>query len=346
MFAIVDFWRAIAVTLVVLSHTLIWWGNPIIGGIIEPSLLGSTGVAIFFVLTSFVLMLSLERLKETSNRLSLDFILRRLFRIYPLSIVIVTFYYYTNIPSGFDGGGNFIVKDVSISGFIQNLLLIQNFTIEKDIPGPLWSLPYEFQMYLLLPLIFSYVKSSDSKWKSIFLFFILCLIFFVATDKMDTINNLFSYFQVPIYAKWGLCFVPGVIAYYGQKEFKGEKINFIYIFPVMILILFSRMLDYDFFIQTLSAILVGFTLVLIKDNFNKHLKAISMIISKYSYGIYLSHMLAIYLGFELFGKTLTGCLVFVLSLIVLPLLCFHLIEKPFIGYGKRFCIKKFAKDNK
>lgn len=105
------------------------------------------------------------------------------------------------------------------------------------------------------------------------------------------------------------------------------------------------MLDYDFFIQILSAILVGFTLVMFKDDFHPFLKKIYATISKYSYGIYLSHMLAIYLGFELFGKSLTGWSVFLVSLFILPMLCFNLIEKPFIDYGKRLCIKKYKKSD-
>ncbi|WP_442496912.1 acyltransferase family protein [Methylobacter sp. sgz302048] len=343
MFAIVDLWRSIAVFLVVLAHTLTWWGNPVFFKFIKPSLLGLTGVAIFFVLTSYVLMFSLDRLKKTSNKLYIDFITRRFFRIYPLAIIAVILYYHFNIPSYFENGTDFLPAYVSVSGLIQNILLIQNFTVEKDILGPLWSLPYEFQMYLLLPIIFTYIGNTDSKWRGIFLFFILCLSFFVATDKMDTINKLFSYFEIPAYTKWGLCFIPGVMAYYAQKEFSGKKLNFAYIWPILGLILFSRILNYNFFIQILSAILVGFTLVIIKDDFNPYLKKMCSTISKYSYGIYLSHMLAIYLGFELFGKSLIGWMVFLMSLFILPVLCFHLIEKPFMDYGKRLCLKKYTR---
>jgi peptidoglycan/LPS O-acetylase OafA/YrhL len=307
-------------------------------------LLGSTGVVIFFVLTSYVLMMSLDRLQKTSNRLYIDFIMRRFFRIYPLAIFFVIFYALTNLPGHFEKGRSAMEGiHVNFSDFIQNLLLIQNFTIEKEILGPMWSLPYEFQMYLLLPIIFLIIGSTDSKWRGIFMFFILCLVFFVANEKINNINNLFSYFQIPEYAKWELCFIPGVIAYYAQKSFKAKQINFNYIWPILGLILFSRMLDYDFFIQILSAILVGFTLVIINDNFHPYLKKVYAVISKYSYGIYLSHMLAIYLGFELFGKTLIGWSVFLSSLLILPVLCFHLIEKPLIDYGKRLCEKKYNK---
>lgn len=48
-----------------------------------------TGVLIFFVHTSLVLLLSLERLDVTGWRLFAVFYTRRLFRIYPLSMLTV-----------------------------------------------------------------------------------------------------------------------------------------------------------------------------------------------------------------------------------------------------------------
>lgn len=345
MYPIVDLWRAIAVLLVVLAHTLLWFGNPIFLKYLEPSLLGSTGVAIFFVLTSYVLMLSMERIKLKSKHFYLDFMTRRFFRIYPLSVVIVIFYFFTNIPAYFPDGGELTSVNSTFMGFIQNLLLIQNFTLEENMIGPLWSLPYEFQMYLALPLIFLFFTTKDKKIQGLFLFFILCLAFFVANDKISNINNKFLYFQIPDYTKWGLCFIPGVIAYYIQKDLEIKKINFNYFWPILLLILFSRMLDYDFFIQILSAILVGFSLVLINDNFHTLLKKVSIIISKYSYGIYLTHMLSIYVGFELFGNTFLGWFTFIFTLIIFPLICYHLIEKPFIDIGKKLSIKYFERQS-
>lgn len=67
IYPIVDFWRSIAVFLVVVAYILLWWRNPIFFGILEPSQLDSTGVTIFFVLTSYVLMESMERLQNKSK---------------------------------------------------------------------------------------------------------------------------------------------------------------------------------------------------------------------------------------------------------------------------------------
>lgn len=344
IYPIVDLWRAIAVLLVVSAHTLLWFENPIFFKYFEPSLLGTTGVAIFFVLTSYVLMFSMDRIKEKSKYFYIDFINRRFFRIYPLAIFIIIIYGFFSIPSYDDANGQVVIYGLNnFDVFIQNILLIQNFTRVDEIVEPMWSLPYEFQMYLVLPIIFLFFITKDKKIQGLFMFFILCLAFFVAHSKIENINEKLVYFQIPSYAKWGLCFIPGVVAYYVQKDVKITKINFSYFVPIIILILLSRMLNYNFFIQVFSAILVGFTLVVLKDDFNGLIKKTAFIISKYSYGIYLTHTLSIFIGFHVVGNSFLGWVTFIVTLIVFPLFCYHLIEKPFINFGKSISIKYFER---
>jgi peptidoglycan/LPS O-acetylase OafA/YrhL len=81
-----DLLRAIAVLCVYFAHLLDALGRHDFGS------LGRFGVILFFVHTSFVLMGSLERLQQTGTddwTLTLGFWCRRLFRIYPLSILFV-----------------------------------------------------------------------------------------------------------------------------------------------------------------------------------------------------------------------------------------------------------------
>src|SRR4051812_41143854 len=81
-----DILRAVAVLAVVVSHALILTTpNPAPDALFN---LGHVGVLIFFVHTSYVLMLSLERQSQKApDRLWSRFMIRRVFRIYPLSIV-------------------------------------------------------------------------------------------------------------------------------------------------------------------------------------------------------------------------------------------------------------------
>ena len=88
-----DILRAIAVLFVLtdhLSNTQQWrlYG-------IRHEVVGHAGVLLFFVHTSLVLMLSLDREMEgarsSRSRIYLAFLVRRFFRIYPLSVVTVLF---------------------------------------------------------------------------------------------------------------------------------------------------------------------------------------------------------------------------------------------------------------
>ena len=83
-----DILRSLAVLLVLVSHTLLYSGHFGWCG-----WMGLTGVSIFFVHTSLVLMWSLERDPHTGR-----FYIRRAFRIYPLWLVILTLTLLAKLP--------------------------------------------------------------------------------------------------------------------------------------------------------------------------------------------------------------------------------------------------------
>jgi hypothetical protein len=118
--------RTIAVLLVVVSHLLLQLTN---GG--EPAFysfrtMGRVGVAIFFVHTTLVLMASLARHGPTA----IPFYVRRIFRIYPLSVAVVLFFallqWLSHMPT--DTGE-----------LLSNLFLVQNLTGDASLPRPLYA---------------------------------------------------------------------------------------------------------------------------------------------------------------------------------------------------------------
>jgi len=124
--------RGIAVLFVVFSH---------LGGLglflfpIPHDGIGKVGVWIFFVLSAFLLTKNLyQDIKITASSLSstIKYVVHRIFRIYPLYIVVLILHV--------------IRGHISIIGFIKHLALIQAW-------GELWAIPVEFQYYLLMPVI-------------------------------------------------------------------------------------------------------------------------------------------------------------------------------------------------
>ncbi|MGH9692964.1 MAG: acyltransferase family protein, partial [Bryobacteraceae bacterium] len=143
-----DFLRALAVLLVLGSHVLLVFGFPWEGTAIGAA--GRLGVLLFFIHTSLVLMMSLARLEKSRGGLAARFYIRRAFRIYPLVIVTIFAVVTLQIPKSPVTG--FHVPDAE--ELWSNLLLIQNVTGARSLLSPLWSLPYEVQMYLALPLLY------------------------------------------------------------------------------------------------------------------------------------------------------------------------------------------------
>ena len=95
-----DFLRAAAVLFVVTFHLMLFFQSDHVGRLNFP--IGHWGVLIFFVHTSLVLMYSLER-QEGSERgapIYWSFLLRRCFRIYPLSCFVVLLIYLLRLPVG------------------------------------------------------------------------------------------------------------------------------------------------------------------------------------------------------------------------------------------------------
>jgi len=119
---------------------------------------GTFGVLLFFVHTSLVLMGSMQRSGLTGLQLAKNFYIRRFFRIYPLSVLAVLAAVALHLHA--DGRGLALGQRPTVIEILSNVFLIQNLTYADSIVGPLWSLPIEIQMYLVLPLLFLWKKRS------------------------------------------------------------------------------------------------------------------------------------------------------------------------------------------
>jgi len=67
------------------------------------------------------------------------------------------------------------------------------------------------------------------------------------------------------------------------------------------------------------------------------LRSVSHVLAKYSYGVYLTHMLAIWLGFQRLATLprVAQWGVFAVTLVGLPLVLYHALEAPLTQFGAR-----------
>ena len=125
-----DLIRSIAVLLVLFSH-LPFINYP---SYYHVQTMGIMGVFIFFVHTSFVLMLSLKRMNFNKYKLfNYKFYIQRFFRIYPLVIFVVSLIALLKLNDLLPG-------DFNLKIFFKNIFLIQE--MGESTPPALWSLPY------------------------------------------------------------------------------------------------------------------------------------------------------------------------------------------------------------
>lgn len=326
-----DLLRAIAVVLVLAQHLakrhyveqFLW---------MPTSSWGVFGVLLFFVHTCLVLMYSMERCGLTGWPLLKNFVTRRVFRIYPLSILAVLAALALHLDSDING-----IHGLSRGAFpgivsaASNLLLVQNLTQSKSIVNVLWSLPFELQMYAFLPFLFLWVwrRSAHAK-RMAWLLLALWIVTIPAALAQPHIPHL-GRLSILVFLP---CFLPGVLAYTLPHRPRIPSA----VWPVFIFVLVTLY-------AARPEISTGWVLCLLLGAMIPHfqeiqaagLRWISNRIATYSYGIYLSHQFAIWFALGVLSPYPLVLRIFVLTvlLVALPVALYHAVEKPMIGVGVR-----------
>lgn len=320
-----DFLRAFAVLLVAGGHALAFFDLLGPYGPFRLVVIGGLGVLLFFVHTALVLMQSLEREPGAAN-----FLVRRMFRIYPLAVAVILTIVIFKIPQAVIGVHHFSGYKPDFGDILSNLTLTQNFSFRAPILGPTWSLSYEMQMYVLLPLIFILGRSL---WRVIGIYAVVFGIAIAGRHYSDTPNLTF----------FAPCFMGGVLAYRLEKSFTKWTAP-AWCWPLFILILTA--------LYTIGPDnpYKGYALCLVLGIAIPRFSQISWpavtktvhYIAKYSYGIYLTHFACLYFAFEKFAglPVAVGIGIFVTLFAGLPIALYHLIEEPLILMGKRITRKQ------
>ena len=314
-----DLLRAYAVGLVLAAHLLPHMG-------LHGSSLGFFGVMLFFVHTSLVLMQSLERQGESGLTMFGHFYLRRAFRIYPLSILTV-------ISASLLGMARLSGTDLAL-----NLALVMNLRPGTIIAiTPLWSLPYEVQMYLLLPALFIFARRAT--WKAFMALLVAVAgLAAVAPPALD----IFSYFG---------CFYGGILAYRLMSWPARRVILPAWILPALLVVMTA-----GFVLSRRSAwVPLRWTLCLILGAALPHVRAMRIgslsraakTIATYSYGIYLGHWFGIEIAFVRLSRlpNVAQWAIFGVFIVTIPYLSYRLIEEPLIQVGKRIIARRGLHQN-
>lgn len=156
--------RAMAASMIFFAHA---WGHaghpdtaitiPLLGKTpLAPIVtFGTQGVAMFFVLSGFLLSLPFWQALNDGSHVELGaFFRRRFLRIYPAYLVVVLF-----LAAFYDVAHPPLQRLVQA---VAHLLLVHNFAEATiyNVSAPLWSVATEFQLYLILPVVMLGLRSG------------------------------------------------------------------------------------------------------------------------------------------------------------------------------------------
>jgi peptidoglycan/LPS O-acetylase OafA/YrhL len=255
------------------------------------------------------------------------------FRIYPLAVVTVAVVFAIHIsPLSW---GNVPVVPPTAGNILSNLFLVQNLTKAPSVTGPLWSLPYEVQMYVLLPFLYLIARRKDWTW-------ILGSIWVgsVALGMLSAHNHL-SFLRIFGLAAYAPCFLAGVIAYHLSRKSQRAIVGF-WAWPLTLGILtLAYWLSENFYWKRYNGwaccLPIGLLVCYCAESTHLWLNRATHYIAKYSYGLYLGQIPVLWLAFVKLENLPIALrwLVFLGGITAVSVGSYHLIEKPFIDIGTR-----------
>ena len=108
--------------------------------------LGTTGVDLFFIISGFVIFMSLEKISKGR-----DFVINRISRLYPTYWAVVSFTFLLHFYTEYKG--KLTLTDLLVQ-FLGNLTMFQFYLRLPDLDGPYWTLIIEMLFYIAIFLLF------------------------------------------------------------------------------------------------------------------------------------------------------------------------------------------------
>lgn len=322
--------RGIAVLFVVVSHL----GNS--GLFLFPILhnaIGKVGVWIFFVLSAFLLTSHLYSDIEISSSKFfsiLQYIIHRIFRIYPLLLFVLILHA--------------IRGDISILEILRHLLLIQGWE-------ELWAIPVEFQYYFIIPVIVISTIYISQKYSYLLLITALILtLLYGVTYSNEVFSNGLNI--IPKLTPFLLGSMLSLLFRKNNNLSQAFRFKFISLIPAIsitmlfITTIFFRRVNLGtlpiFYAPWLS-VAIGVSAAgliysaLLLPIFSKFIGAKSLVfLGEISFSIYLLHMFIIDIVKNIPNTSTTtqAWMSLVLS-VICAYISYRIIEKPGISMGKK-----------
>ena len=303
---------------------------------------GVTGVELFFIISGFVIFLTLSKTDKWHQ-----FLVSRFSRLFPTYWTCVTF--------------TFLLKVVhykyniwaNLPNYLANLTMFQNYLGFADIDGPYWTMLIEMQFYLIMFLLFIF------KWLRKIEFIGLVLVLFILFKNvyifvhyntlsvfLDKWFSLFNHFPL---------FFSGII-FYKIKVAGSNKLQYVllalcFLVQLNLFTNTSRSAGFINFTEYSIALSIYFIIFLIYINFGINLicNKVCIFLGFISYCLYLIHQ---YISIEvvipvsikyLHLNLFSACLVSLAIVLSLAYLITKFIERPAMLYLRSIFLVRYKK---
>lgn len=246
---------------------------------------GTTGVDLFFLISGFVIFMSLQKIST-----GFDFAVNRISRLYPTYWASVTFTFILLFSySLYRGEGGLVHKLVM---YLGNLTMFQYYLGIADLDGPYWTLIIEMLFYLFILYLF------EKKWLKYIniIGIVLCSLTVLVTHYFYNINyikGIINWFPL-------LQFLPLFFAGITFYKIYTNKDNLAYRYLIIAFCFFCqiKLFPYaghsNYYIsQTEYSIMLFIHFILFTLFVNNRLKLIAnqttLFLGKISYALYLIH---------------------------------------------------------
>jgi peptidoglycan/LPS O-acetylase OafA/YrhL len=271
-----DILRAVAVLVVLVAHCLP--ASP------SQKAAGHYAVLIFFVHTALVLLFSIVR-QLGAPGVARRFYIQRAFRIYPLSVlcVLASLAFRISWPEH-------VFTPRSGLSIADNLLLVQNFLRERrSISAPLWSLSFEVQMYTVLPAVFWFLRGRGMRG---------ALSLAAVSLALPVVEALASPFPGRLITIYFPCFISGALAYSRYGTPGGGSLGDCGRSSIAALGMVYWGSGQSVPCEWLVCMAMGLVVPVFREVPSNLVSKEAGLVARYSYGIYLSHALILWLCFQ------------------------------------------------
>lgn len=350
----IDALRGIAILLVIVFHVATLW-RPSLPFLRSIAGNGAFGVQLFYIVSALTLFLSLDQRTRAEKRPTLNFFIRRLFRIVPLYYLAIFAY---SLQMG-TGPNYWAPNGIKWWHYALTLSFLNGWHPEAiNAIVPLgWSIAIEMTFYPLIPFLYRTIKDASSA-----IFFILASlslqVALAQVYKPFLLQHVTGYVVQPYLYMWFFAQLPvfgiGILLYQIIRNQPGRNYRLgsaLVILSVFLYIVFMQTTTYLNVMPPHFLYGMAFVALLFGLYFNPAYLLVNPLtrwFGKISYSLYLVHFILIpYLNTliplgETVGKTTQFTIYFILLLALssgISYITYRLIELPGMELGKKLIRK-------